>query len=300
MTETTEKDLTDSFTEALDSAAAALADEDERLDAETADSLRAHLADLSSDVDDASVSDLLAAAGVSAGDVETTDGDAGTEDEDGELTNLPRLLASADDETVDSLRTLLDLADLGEDAPEDDAAFTERLDAILGDAGTADDAGTAADDAKQTAGDTEETDSGGEEVDADAEEAAVDESDARSEDADESDGQPTVADVVSKSVSFARDWRDARRGVVGDDEADADAEDGKSDADAEDGESDADDADEDDEGWFDFDDLTPEVEEEGGRSGSQRGGRGTRFSTLPGRRSDMERAGRFSSIKGRK
>lgn len=285
MTETTEKDLTDSFAEALDSAAAALADddEDERLDAEAADSLRARLADLSSDVDDASTSDLLAAAGVSAADVETTDGDAGAEDEDGELTNLPRLLASADDETVGSIRTLLDLADLGEDAPEDDAAFTERLGAILDGADTADDAGTAAGDAKQTDADAGEIDSD--------EEAVVDESDARSEDAEESDGQPTVADVVSKSVSFARDWSDARRGVVGDDEAEADAEDG---------ESDADDADEDDEGWFDFDDLTPEVEEEGGRSGSQRGGRGTRFSTLPGRRSDMERAGRFSSIKGRK
>ena len=283
MTETPEKDLTDPFTEALDSAAAALTDADETLDAETADSLRARLADLSSDVDDASVSDLLAAAGVSADDVETADGDeAGAEaEDDGGLTDLPRLLASADDETVDSIRTLLDLADLGEDAPEDDAAFTERLGAILDSADTADDGGATADDGEQTDADAEE-------IDGDAEGAAVNESDARSEDAEESDGLLTVSDVISGTISYARDLRDARQGVADSEGADADAGDGESD-------------DEDDGGWLDFDDLTPDVEEEEGRRAEgQRGGQGTRFSTMPGRRSDMGRASRFSSIKGRK
>lgn len=278
MSSETETNLADAFAETLDSAEAALSADDEvegddrrddGTESEALDALRERLADLSSDVDEASTSELLAAAGVSPNGVEGDEGGDGSGDSLGPA-DLPHLLDSADDESVGTLQQLLDLAELGSDAPEDDAAFGERLREVLGDdgGGTEDVEGAPDDDGEETDG--EETDTG--------------------ESVEEEDGLPTVADVVSGSVSFARDWSDARKAVTGDDGSDGD------------GADDGDEADAEDDGWLDFDDF-PELDEgvdgEDRDSGS-RGGRQSRYSTLPGSRSDMGRATRFSSVKARK
>lgn len=275
MSSETETNLADAFADTLDSAESVLsADEgDDRQDdeSEALDTLRERLARLSSDVDEASTAELLEAAGVSPnGGGEGDEGEDGSGDSLGPA-DLPRLLDSADDESVGTLRKLLDLAELGSDAPEDDAAFGERLREALGDDGG------------------ESEDAEGAPADDDVEQRAEDETDA-GETADEEDGLPTVADVVSGSVSFARDWSDARKAVTGDDGSDGD------------GADDGDEADDEDDGWLDFDDF-PELDEgvdgEDRDSGS-RGGRQSRYSTLPGSRSDMGRATRFSSVKARK
>lgn len=265
-------DLREEFTDTLDDAAAALGDGD--LSAEETADLRERVERLADEVSESSVPDLLAAAGVDL------DGD---EDE----ASLADALAGSDSAGVDSLRKLLDVAELGEDAPADDREFTERLTAIV----DADEA---------SGGDGEgDGDEGGETVD----EEDTDES---AEEAD--DDQVTFADVFSGAASLAKDWSDSRSGVAEDeprvDETDEEeTPDADEETDVEDEESD-DESEEDEDGLFDPEAIKERLsgdDEESDDGGRARRSRSGRYSTVPSRRSDMgKRRRRFSTVKGRK
>jgi hypothetical protein len=169
MTRLVDLDLPDLFDAVLDSVATVLggggSDPDETVESDLLPDLREHLSVLADAVSDASVADLFDAAGL--------------EDEFDGTDSLAAAIASTDADTLGPLRTLLDLADLGADAPADDDALLERLGEIVGDVEGAD-----ADDAADSG--TESTDDG-----------------------DADDLLPTVADVFSGGSSMLADWLDS-------------------------------------------------------------------------------------------
>lgn len=266
MSEQTDDDLREEFTDALDSAAAALSDDGDLSEAEAAD-LRARVEQLASDVSAASVPDLLAAAGVDdGGDAEDDDG-SGDEWE----VSLTEALADADSTGVDSLRQLLDVAELGEDAPEDDREFTERLAAIV--------------DVDESEGESK-ADDGGEIADTDGAGDGGDTGDGDGS-SDGDDDLVTFADVFSGAASLAKDWSDSRTHSA--------------DETSEDGEDEAERGSDEDDGLFDADEIKERLSsgDEEESSGGRRSRRG-RYSTVPSRRSDMGKSRRFSTVKGRK
>lgn len=289
MSEQTDDDLREEFTDALDSAAAALSDDGDLSEGEAAD-LRARVEQLANDVSAASVPHLLAAAGVDdGGDAEDDDGSG----DEGEV-SLTEALADADSTGVDSLRQLLDVAELGEDAPEDDREFTERLAAIVDadeiegeseadDDGKVDDGGEA--DEGSEAGETDGAGGGGDTGDHDG-----------SSDGD--DDLVTFADVFSGAASLAKDWSDSRSQAAEDESSmDETDEEETPDADGEGEESEE----EDEDGLFDPEDIKKRLsgDDEEESSGGRQSRRG-RYSTVPSRRSDMGKSRRFSTVKGRK
>lgn len=263
-------DLGEVFTDTLDDAAAALRDGDPSA-AEAAE-LRERVERLADDVADASVPDLLAAAGVDV------------EDEDG--ASLSSALARADSDGVETLRKLLDVAELGEDAPEDDREFTERLAAIV--------------DADEQAG-------GGGEGDGDEGGRTVDE-ERTDESTEGEDDQVTVADVFSSAASLAKDWSDSRSRAAEDkpsvDETDEE-ETPEADEETDEDDDETEESDEEDEdGLFDPEAIKERLtgdDEEADDGGRGRRSRSRRFSTVPSRRSDIGKPRRrFSTMKGRK
>lgn len=283
MSEQTDDDLREEFTDALDSAAAALGDDGDLSEGEAAD-LRARIEQLASDVSAASVPDLLAAAGVDdGGDAEDDDGRG----DEGEV-SLTEALADADSTGVDSLRQLLDVAELGQDPPDDDREFTERLAAIVAadesEGESEADGGGEADEGSE-AGDTDGAGDGGDTGDGDG-----------SSDGD--DDLVTFADVFSGAASLAKDWSDSRSQAA-EDESSMDETDEEETPDA-DGEGEEGEE-EDEDGLFDPEAIKERLsgDEEEESSGGRQSRRG-RYSTVPSRRSDMGKSRRFSTVKGRK
>lgn len=223
-------------------------DGDDDADDATADTLRQEV----ERVREASLTELLGAAGFDTDEVGPTD--------------VPRLLAGGDTGRVETLRKLLDVSELS--ASESDDELVDGLDEVLG-----------------------PTSSSGDD-------ATDEESESTEKNGD--DGSITVSDLFSGAASLAKGWSDTRRSAS----EDHAATEGNGDGDA-DETGDADDADDDlldvDElkSHFSFDDDEDAAEAQGGSRGNP-GSRGKRYSTVPKKRSDMGRSGRFSSMKSRK
>lgn len=303
MSQTTNSDSADALNDRLESVHSLLSDRDDgELSEEDASKLREHVERIS----EASFEEMFAAAGFDGDDLGPGD--------------VPRLLSEGSSEEVRTLRQLLDVSKLGEDAPADDEELADQLDGILGDDGD-----TAGDADGDDANDGEDADLGEDDVsevdptEADADPGGDESSDGGDEDeteegetsdeSGETDDAVTVADVFSGATSLAKDWSSSG-GSAADEEDDTDAEETVDDADDDDvGDEEAaddeeDDDEEDDDSLFDTEDLKERLagddEDESSDSDGKRRSRRRRFSTVPSRRSDMGKSRRFSTVKARK
>lgn len=301
MSQTTNSDSADALNDRLESVHSLLSDRDDgELSEEDASNLREHVERIS----EASFEEMFAAAGFDGDDLGPGD--------------VPRLLSKGSSEEVQTLRQLLDVSKLGEDAPANDEELADQLDGIFGDPGETagdEDVDDADDgqDADLGENDTSEVDpaeadadTGGDESSDGGDEVETEEGET-SDESGETDDAVTFADVFSGAASLAKDWSSSGDSAA-DEEDDADADETVDDADdvgdEEAADEEAADGEEDDDSLFDTEDikerLTGDDEDESSDSDGKRRSRRRRFSTVPSRRSDMGKSPRFSTVKARK
>ncbi|SFR49718.1 hypothetical protein [Halogeometricum limi] len=262
----TDTDLSAAFEDARTTAERVQADVDgESLPDDGADELRESTERVATAVSEASLSELLSVAGFD--DVP----------DDASPTDLPTVIRDADPEAIVRLRTLLQLADLGDAWDELDE--TERV-ARLDDA-VADEAESGGFDQlkeylgrlggfgeDESAAESEGTEDGADETGDDVDETGDDVDETGDDAGDGDDELLELQDHLGRLRQFLED-----------DSASADADAAESDDGA------------DDEPAADADDERPR---------QSTAGSGGRLSTVPGSRSDMGKSTRFSSIRGRK
>ncbi|ELZ33999.1 hypothetical protein C474_03540 [Halogeometricum pallidum JCM 14848] len=301
---------------------------DDELDGEEAETLRDPVERLADALSEASLEELLEVAGFE------------NVPDDAEPVDLPAAIRDADADAIVELRTLLQLADLGEswsDLSAEERA--ERVDRIAGDAQAADDGvaleeyidrlghilgGDGADEGAEDGADENEgelPDEGSDESEDELSDDDPDEESAAEEDDEDAGTVEAVVDAAAEAVSD-EDSDDAERDGESDDSGGSDGEDGddelleledhvnrlrqlvgdderETEADAAEAEADAADVDEEAAEADAVEDAEDDEKREDSPRQSTSGSRG-RLSTVPSSRSDMGKAGRFSTARGKR